>query len=661
MDHTENKLPPALDPVIQTILLVDDEESILKVLSISLQDSGYHVLTARSGQEALQIFRETHPSIVLTDIKMPGITGIELLREIKTENSDTEVIMISGHGDMDLAIECLKHDATDFVTKPIHDSALEIALKRAEDRIRMRLQLKTYTENLEALVEEKSARLLEAERVMAVTRVVEGLSSAIWDMNGDREGGIEYFNEMPCHVSLHNKEMKIVSINKLFQDRFGDKVGQDSREIYGGKYSNQDECPAGRTLRTGKGQRSREIIKSVDGVEIPVIVYTTPIRGKEGGIELILELSADIMEVKQLQEKLRQTEQNYRQLFDEVPCYITVQDRNYTIIAANKQFKDDFGDTENSYCYHAYKKQSDPCQNCPVAETFKDGKPHHSEMVVTAKDGEQYNLLVSTAAISDSLGEVTQVMEMATDITEIRKLQDHLSSLGLKIGTISHGIKGLLTGLDGGMYTLDFGFSKENKEKIEEGWEIVKLMVHRIRSMILDILYYAKERNLQWEFIDSLSFAKDVAFNVEPLMAKNDIEFLCEFHPHARFFEIDAGVVRSALINLLENAVDACMANKTEKKKKVIFRLIQENKHTVFTISDNGVGMDKDTKENLFTLFFSSKDNRGTGLGLFIADKIIQQHGGKISVESALKRGSTFTITLPKKIPDHLKKKDSYG
>ena len=93
-----------------TILLADDEEGIRKVLGISLADSGYEVLTAENGEEALKIFRDAGPSIVLTDIKMPGMDGIELLRKIKLENPDTEVIMITGHGDLDLAIKSLKYD-----------------------------------------------------------------------------------------------------------------------------------------------------------------------------------------------------------------------------------------------------------------------------------------------------------------------------------------------------------------------------------------------------------------------------------------------------------------------------------------------------------------------------------------------------------------------
>jgi PAS domain S-box-containing protein len=654
----DSKLHPEIKSQKETILLVDDEESIRKVLSISLMDEGFNVLTAADGGEALQIFRKNAPSIVLTDIKMPGMQGTELLQKIKSENPDTEVIMITGHGDMDLAIQSLKFDATDFITKPINDDALEIALKRACERIKMRNELKKYTVNLESLVKEKSAKLIEAERVAAISKAFEGISSAIWNMAGELEGGIKYFNEMPCFVSLHNKEMKIIATNQLFQERFGGKIGQNSWDIYPEKTKTPDECPVGRTYVTSRGQRSRETVQYMNGTAVPVIVHTSPIRDQKGDVEFVLEISADIIEFKHLQEKLWKTEQNYQKLFDEVPCFITVQDGDLKIIDANRLFKENFGDSRDKYCYFAYKNQTSPCQNCPVSETFKDGESHNSEMVVMGKNGEQINLFVSTAPIMSSSGKVTQVMEMATDITHIRKLQDHLSSLGLKIGTISHGIKGLLTGLDGGMYMLDSGFSRENKQKIEEGWEIIKLMVGRIRNMILDILYHAKERDLKWEYIDALSFARDVAFTVEPLMKKYDIDFSYDFDSHASSFEIDAGVVRSALVNMLENAVEACTEKITAKNKKVVFKLKRKGKRIIFTISDNGIGMDKETKENLFTLFFSSKENRGTGLGLFIADKIIQQHGGKIAVESDLNIGSTFTITLPQNIPKHLKKKN---
>ena len=172
------------------ILLVDDEAGIRKVLGISLADLGYTVHAAEDAAAALTIIDAVRPSITLTDIKMPGMDGIELLKAIKDRYPDTEVIMLTGHGDMDLAIESLKFQATDFITKPISDDALTVALKRAGERIEMRRQLRAYTENLEDLVEEKSRQLIEAERLAAVGETVAGLSHTIKNITGGLDGGM---------------------------------------------------------------------------------------------------------------------------------------------------------------------------------------------------------------------------------------------------------------------------------------------------------------------------------------------------------------------------------------------------------------------------------------------------------------------------------------
>jgi len=173
----------------EKILLIDDEEGIRTVLGITLADYGYEVLKAGSGGEALRLFRDQKPEIVLTDIKMPGMDGIQVLRKIKEESPDTEVIMITGHGDIELAIQSLKCDATDFITKPINDDALEIALKRANEKIYLKTKMREYTENLERLVEEKTKKLISAERLVAVGQTVAGLAHAIKNVVSGLKGG----------------------------------------------------------------------------------------------------------------------------------------------------------------------------------------------------------------------------------------------------------------------------------------------------------------------------------------------------------------------------------------------------------------------------------------------------------------------------------------
>ncbi len=131
------------------ILVIDDEETNVRVLSISLRSDGYDVVTAYSGEEGLEVFKKEAPDIVLTDLKMPGMDGIEVLGKIKALEPDAEVIIITGHGDIDSAIEALKYGGSDFINKPIRDEALSIALQRAKEKLEIRKKLKEYTFNLE--------------------------------------------------------------------------------------------------------------------------------------------------------------------------------------------------------------------------------------------------------------------------------------------------------------------------------------------------------------------------------------------------------------------------------------------------------------------------------------------------------------------------------
>ena len=635
------------------ILLADDEDGIRRVLGITLADMGYEVLAASDGRQAWEIFQEHEPPVVLTDIKMPRLDGIDLLRAVKNHQPDTEVIMITGHGDMDLAIMSLKHEATDFITKPINNDILEISLRRAEEKIAMRRQLREYTENLESLVAAKSARVVELERLLAVGQVVDSLTGAFKDIGRDLEAslGLRYFNEMPCLVAIHDRDLKIVATNELFRRRLGDAVGRRSWEMYDDRTLGEGNCPAAKTFDQGRGQRFQTVLAAAGKPRLPVIVHTAPVRNAEDEVELVLEISADIGEVNRLQEELRLTQEKFQRLFDEVPCYISVQDREFRLTAANRQFKEDFGDHQGALCHQVYKNRPEPCPRCPVALTFEDGLSHSAEMVVTAKGGRQADVIIHTAPILDAHGRITEVMEVSTDITEVRRLQSHLQNLGLLIGSVAHGIKGLLTGLDGGMYQLGSGLAKDDRVKVEEGYRLVELMVGRIRKLVLDLLDYAKERELHRERVDVLEFARHVSATIAPRAAANDIDFVEDFGPKLGEFEVDASAASAALVNILENAVEACQAGPRSEPPRVRFAVRREEEGLTFEVEDNGVGMDSETLEKLFNLFFSSKGREGTGLGLYIAQQVVSRHGGTIDVGSRPGRGSLFSVRLPRNAP----------
>ncbi len=120
---------------MKTVLVIDDEAATLTMFRLFLNAYGYSVLTAENGATGLRLVHEHHPGIVFTDLKMSGMDGFEVLKQIKKTAPQTEVIVITGHGDMDHVVRALNLDATDFINKPIGRSALDAALKRAEARL----------------------------------------------------------------------------------------------------------------------------------------------------------------------------------------------------------------------------------------------------------------------------------------------------------------------------------------------------------------------------------------------------------------------------------------------------------------------------------------------------------------------------------------------
>jgi signal transduction histidine kinase len=177
-------------------------------------------------------------------------------------------------------------------------------------------------------------------------------------------------------------------------------------------------------------------------------------------------------------------------------------------------------------------------------------------------------------------------------------------------------------------------------------------MADKIRDMVLEILNYARSRQMLYAPVPVADMVENVMKNVRPAASKNNV--ICEvFLPDAPgIIEIDSVWMESALVNFLENAVDACAYDHEKQVHRVSLTVtVEPDEYISIRIHDNGIGMDQETREKMFTLFFTSKGSRGTGLGLFIAHRVIQQHGGTVSVTSALNQGTELTIRLPRKPP----------
>jgi signal transduction histidine kinase len=283
-----------------------------------------------------------------------------------------------------------------------------------------------------------------------------------------------------------------------------------------------------------------------------------------------------------------------------------------------------------------------------VAQTFADGEVHCSEEVVIDDADNEINVIVYTSPIMDPDGYVTSVMEVSTDITVVRQLQDRLANVGALVASIAHSIKNLLDGLRGGIYITNLGFRDANQNKIESGWEMVQRNVERLSSMILDMLYCAKERVPNKQPLDINAIVGEVFDLYKPRADQSDVKLSLTMDQDLPLINAESKDIHSLFANLVGNAIDACCSDEEEDKEhEVKVQVRRDHDQMVVEVRDNGMGMDSETQKKLFNLFFSTKGSFGTGLGLLVAHKVAKEHGGNIAVESRPGHGSSFTVNLP--------------
>ena len=155
-----------------TVLIVDDEDMVRTALEQWLRLSGFDTATAANAQEALAAIDDRHPHIVLTDVRMPGLSGMDLLRSIAERGLPTEVILITGHGDVPMAVEAMRAGAFDFLQKPYVPDQLVHSISRAAEQARLKRELADLRRKLDGGEGELSTRLVGASRVMGFTMIV---------------------------------------------------------------------------------------------------------------------------------------------------------------------------------------------------------------------------------------------------------------------------------------------------------------------------------------------------------------------------------------------------------------------------------------------------------------------------------------------------------
>ncbi len=243
---------------------------------------------------------------------------------------------------------------------------------------------------------------------------------------------------------------------------------------------------------------------------------------------------------------------------------------------------------------------------------------------------------------------------------------ERLAAVGQTIASLSHHIKNILQGVRGGSYLIELGLADHEKllgenaaneatadkavETIRKGWGIVERNQERISALVMDMLTFSKEREPEPRVGDLNELSKDVVELMQVHAGEMNVTLTAVFDEAMPLLLFDPEAMHRALLNVVTNAIDAC-EEVAEAQVTVTSHYDPSEKMAQIVVTDNGTGISPDDLDAIFHVFVSRKGGRGTGLGLPVSRKILEEHGGQILVKSAPGKGSSFTLELPANQP----------
>jgi two-component system, NtrC family, sensor kinase len=226
---------------------------------------------------------------------------------------------------------------------------------------------------------------------------------------------------------------------------------------------------------------------------------------------------------------------------------------------------------------------------------------------------------------------------------------ERLAAIGQTIATLSHHIKNILQGIRGGSYLIEMGLTDHDESIVGKGWKIVEKNQNKISALVMDMLTFSKEREPDLVVSNLNTVVRDCVELMQVRAQEEQVELITSLAEGMPDLVFDPEGIHRAVLNIVTNAIDAVVwaESETPGRVTVTTRYLPDVKLAQVEIRDTGPGIAPDQMDKLFSPFVSTKKSRGTGLGLPVSQKIMTEHGGKITVESSPNQGACFTLDLP--------------
>lgn len=226
-----------------------------------------------------------------------------------------------------------------------------------------------------------------------------------------------------------------------------------------------------------------------------------------------------------------------------------------------------------------------------------------------------------------------------------RMRTERLTAIGETVASLSHAIKNILQGLRGGADAVELALKRGDLKLADEAWPILARNLDRIFALTQNMLAYSKQRSPELEAINLHVLVDEVVALVQPQSDRRRVALLVDLDETMPPFPMDVNAIHQALMNLVTNALDAVADRRGVVSIKSRYDAAAQR--AIISVADNGPGVNPEVAQRIFEVFSSTKGQRGTGLGLAVTKKIVEEHDGEISFESEPGRGAVFTFQLP--------------
>ncbi len=614
-----------IDPA--SILVIDDDPGTCQTVGDVLEVRGHAVTTVMRGQSALATLAERAVNVALLDIQLPDISGLELLRSIKTSSPSTEVIIITGHASVPTAIQAINGTAFAYLTKPFEMDHLLSLVDKALEKQRLE----------RALRESEERYRLVAEHIQDAILLL------------DLEGRVVFANRRAAELTGYTEAE---SYNRPLSSFL---TSEGAAEVV-------SRLEAVRTGHQVDARFETELVRR-DGSRIWVEANGVSVV-KGGQVSGRLVVVRDITGRRLAEAALRETSQRLQAIVDASPVAISAIDKAGRVLVWSKAAARLLGWTDREIL--GRELPTVPAQRRAEFEEAMErnrlGEATLYETQRLRKDGSLVDVIASAAPLLGPNGEVTGTMGMLVDITERKQLEEQLrqavkmEGIGRLAGGVAHDFNNLLTVIGGRTYLLLSQMSAD--DAMRRDVELIQQTGERAAALTRQLLAFSRKQILQATVLNLNNVVSDTRSLLERLLGE-DIEVVMDLEPALGMTTADHGQLEQVIVNLAVNARDAMSRggrlmletrNVTLDESYTRQHLeVQPGDYVSLAVSDSGTGMDEATRARIFEPFFTTKElGKGTGLGLATVYGIIKQSNGHVSVYSEPGYGTVFRIYLPR-------------